>query len=159
MRMSSRFARILLFLCIGLPPVGQAALAGNYAVNLDKNGVALKGHDPVAYFADGKPTPGSAKYATSVDGATYYFSSADHREQFIADRTRYTPAYGGYCAYGITFRVKVNGDPQAWKIVGDRLYIQSSLKSLSEWSQDIPGNIDKANHIWPAIKEINPDDL
>jgi hypothetical protein len=30
-------------------------------VNIDKNGLALQGYDPVAYFTDGKPVKGSPR--------------------------------------------------------------------------------------------------
>jgi YHS domain-containing protein len=45
-------------------------------VNLDSNGVILKGYDPVAYFAQKKAVKGSSKYQSTYQGATYYFSSA-----------------------------------------------------------------------------------
>ena len=45
-------------------------------VNVDKNGVILKGYDPVAYFKQSKAVKGTPKYASQYGGATYYFASA-----------------------------------------------------------------------------------
>ena len=150
---------VLLLLCASVLLTMQVAVAGNFAVNLDDNGVALKGHDPVTYFTDGKPTMGSAEYTASADGATYHFASADNRDKFLADPGKYTPIYGGYCSLGITMTMKIDGDPQAWNIVDDKLYINSSPKARTTWSEDIPGNIVKADGIWPTIEDKDPAEL
>ena len=154
-----RFSRLLslsALLGAGLLLGTQTAAARGFAVDLDANGIALKGHDPVAYFANGEPTRGRATHSTSVDGATYRFASAKNRSRFISDPARYTPAYGGFCALGVSRSKKVTGDPKAWKIVDGRLYINSSPKTLATWSEDIPGNIDKGDAVWPAIKDKDP---
>ena len=155
----SLILRLLALLCISVPLITQPVLASNFAVDMDKNGTALKGHDPVAYFTDGKPTMGSTDYTASADGATYYFASAGNRDQFLADPIKYTPEYGGYCALGVTRSMKITGDPKAWKIVADKLYINSSPNALVRWSEDIPGNIKKADEAWPAIKDKDPASL
>ena len=151
-----RLIPISVLLGAGLLLGAQSVAARGFAVDLDGNGIALKGHDPVAYFAGGKPARGQATYSASVDGATYRFVSAENRSRFISDPERYTPAYGGFCALGVSRNKKVNGDPSAWEIVGDRLYINSSPKSLAIWSEDIPGNIEKADAVWPVIKDKDP---
>jgi len=56
-------------------------------------------------------------------------------------------------------KMKIPGDPEAWKIVDGQLYINSSPEILTRWSGDIPGNIEKANTIWPQIEDANPADL
>ena len=137
----SLFLRIFTLLWAGILVTGQTALAGNFAVDVDGKGIALKGHDPIAYFADGKKAMGSADYSAGFDGATYHFVSAVNRDQFLDDPEKYTPAFGGFCAFGVTRSVKITGDPNAWKIVNDKLYINSSPRVLGMWSEDIPGNI------------------
>ena len=64
------------------------------------DGVAIRGYDPVAYFSDGKPVPGSDAYTADWNGARWKFASAAHRDLFKADPVKYAPQYGGYCAYG-----------------------------------------------------------
>ena len=39
-------------------------------VNVDKNGVILKGYDPVAYFKQSKAVKGNPKYSSKSGGAT-----------------------------------------------------------------------------------------
>ncbi len=145
----------LLILLLGF---SQFAVAG-VQIDADANGVALQGHDPVAYFTEGKPVAGKADYTAEYNGASYHFASAENRDLFVSEPDRYAPQYGGYCAFGTTFRTKVPGDPSAFKVVGDKLYINSSPDILSRWSQDIPGNIGKANNAWPEIVDKSPEEL
>jgi YHS domain-containing protein len=70
------------------------------AVNTE-NDWAIKGYDPVAYFATGKPAPGLAQFTTTHKGVTYRFASAENRARFIAAPEKFVPQYGGYCAYAI----------------------------------------------------------
>lgn len=155
---SSLPLRVVALLYAGIM-MTQSAVASGFAVDVDKSGIALKGHDPVAYFTVGKPSMGNASFKAGADGATYHFVSNGHRDLFLADPAKYLPAYGGYCAFGVTRGVKITGDPKAWKIVADKLYINSSPDALALWSKDIPGNIKKADEIWPRIKDKNPADL
>ncbi len=154
MPMSSTSLRLLVLVSLLLG--AQVAAAATFAVNLDESGVALRGHDPVAYFDDGGPALGSAEYSASIDGATYHFRSAENRDRFLAAPGKFAPIYGGYCALGVTRSMKIDGDPQAWKIVDDRLYINSSPRALAAWSEDIPGNIEKGDEAWPAIEDVDP---
>lgn len=40
-------------------------------INTDENGMALHGHDAVAYFTASKPTPGSSLFTHRWNGATW----------------------------------------------------------------------------------------
>jgi len=68
-------------------------------VNVDDAGLALEGHDPVAFHRDGTPVVGSAELTSAHGGATYRFASAESKQQFDADPSKFAPRYGGYCAY------------------------------------------------------------
>jgi YHS domain-containing protein len=61
---------------ISHPVMRVWAEKGVHKVNVDSNGVILKGYDPVAYFTQKKAVKGSSKYQSTYQGATYYFSSA-----------------------------------------------------------------------------------
>jgi len=60
-------------------------------INVDKNGLALQGYDPIAYFTDGKPVKGSPQFTASYKGATYQFASAEHKHQFESSPAKYEP--------------------------------------------------------------------
>ena len=70
-------------------------------VNLDGNGVILKGYDAVGYFEQGKPIKGKSALESTYGGATYLFASASDKAEFDKDPAKYAPQYGGFCAYGV----------------------------------------------------------
>src|ERR1700675_3550663 len=73
-------------------------------LNVDQNGVILKGYDPVAYFKQNKAVKGDPKYSSSYGGATYYFASAADKATFDKSPAKYAPQYGGYCAHAMMKR-------------------------------------------------------
>ena len=84
-------------------------------------GVAIGGYDAVAYFTEGIPTPGREDISLQHDGATWRFSSDEHRRTFRADPSRYAPRYGGYCAYAVAGGGTSGASPKAWRLVEGRL--------------------------------------
>jgi YHS domain-containing protein len=120
-------------------------------VNTTFTGVAIKGYDPVAYFTDGKPVKGDADFSHGWNGAEWRFASAAHRDLFKADPSKYAPQFGGYCAWAVSRGYTAGIDPDAWKIVNNRLYLNYSAKVQSQWAEDISGNIAKAEENWPKI--------
>lgn len=118
-----------------------------------ESGIAIKGYDPVAYFADGKPVKGSPKHSHDWMGAQWQFASDDHKQQFIANPEKYAPRYGGYCAYAVSQGVTADIDPEAWKIVDGKLYLNLSPGVASIWLKDIPGYIAAADKNWPKLRD------
>lgn len=123
------------------------------SINADAEGLALYGYDPVAYMTESKPTPGDPSITATHDGATYRFASAANRDAFVGDPARYLPAYGGYCAYGVSQGYKVKIDPEAWTVVDGRLYLNYDTNVRSQWLQDTAGHIAKAEANWPGLKD------
>ena len=82
---------------ISIASLTIAAVASNLpagqVVNIDQNGVALQGYDPVAYFTNGRPVKGTQELAASYNGATYYFVSAEHKAQFKREPGKYAPSF------------------------------------------------------------------
>ncbi len=114
-------------------------------------GGAIRGYDPVAYFTQGRPVEGKRAHAFKWKGATWYFTSAENRDRFRANPEKYAPRYGGYCAYAVSRGYTASIDPEAWKIVDGKLYLNYSKSVQSTWKEDIPGNIQKANENWPRL--------
>ena len=136
-----------------------AAVAAGYDVNATTTDLALRGHDPVSYFTDGKPMEGSIDITAEHNGAVYRFTSEEHKALFEGDPDKYAPQYGGYCAFGLAQGYKFDGDPQVWKIVDDKLYLNLSPKVSTIWQQDVPGNIENADAKWQMVKDADPSDL
>lgn len=114
-------------------------------------GLAVAGYDPVAYFTDGKAVEGSSEFTTKWQGATWRFASAAHRDQFVADPGKYAPQYGGYCAWAVSQDKTAGIDPEAWKIVDGKLYLNYDEEIQAMWEKDVPGNVRKADANWPHL--------
>lgn len=130
---------------------GAAAQAAD-EMNVDGKGIMVKGYDVVAYFSEGVPVRGMPDYTADHDGGTYLFSSAENQKLFVADPSRYAPAYGGFCSYGVRVGKKFEIDPHAWKIVGDRLFLQLDRGTHKLWLEDMEKNISISDRIWPSIQ-------
>ena len=123
------------------------------AVNTDKDHLALYGYDAVAYQTDNAAVKGTTQYTATYEGNTYRFASAAHRDAFNAAPAKYVPAYGGYCAYGVSRGYKVKVDPEAFTVVDGRLYLNYDKGVQGRWLKDIPGYVAKADANWPGLKD------
>jgi YHS domain-containing protein len=145
MRALARFVALVAFISVAGTAVAEKPEI--YAVD----GVALGGYDVVAYFKDAKPVKGSAQFSAQWKGATWHFASAANRDAFKADPANYVPQYGGYCAFGASQGYAVKTEPDAWKIVDGKLYLNYNTQVRTRWEQDIPGFIKAADENWPGI--------
>lgn len=132
-----------------IPLIAQAA----GSVNVNAQGVAVQGYDPVAYFVVGKPVKGSPEFTAAWNGATYWFANAAHQKAFQADPARYEPQFGGYCAYGVAQGAKPDIDPLAFAVVDGKLFLNLSPGVQKRWQADIPGHIRQANQNWLTLKD------
>ena len=122
-------------------------------LNLDKNGLGIQGYDPVAFFTDSKPVKGKPEFQLRRNGALYYFASKEHRDLFKADPAKYEPAFGGFCAYGVSRNKLVEIDVDAFQIVNGRLLLQYSKGIRTDFNKDTKGNLAKADGNWPGLVE------
>ena len=124
--------------------------AGEY---FERNGVALDGYDPVAYFVEKQPVAGSNEFTIEHKGSLFRFASAANRDRFRATPDAYAPQYGGFCAYGTAGGYKAKIDPAAWSIVDGKLYLNYDAKVRTEWNKDRAGYIVKADGRWPEVSK------
>lgn len=113
--------------------------------------LALDGHDAVAYFKAGKPVKGSPEHGLTWNGATWRFASAENKAAFEASPQTFAPQYGGYCAWAVSQGYTAKGDPNTWRIVDGKLYLNYNASVQKDWEKDIPGRIAKADKNWPAV--------
>ena len=115
---------------------------------------AVSGYDTVAYFADGKAVEGKEEFKTEYNGATWLFSSAKNLASFKSNPEKYAPQYGGYCAYAVGAKNSlVSADPQAWKIVDGKLYLNYDKDIQKDWEKDIPGFIKSGDQNWIGLSK------
>jgi YHS domain-containing protein len=133
--------------------LAQAATAKKAAakkpkVNVDQNGVILKGYDPVAYFKEHRAVKGDPKFSSTYRGATYYFASAADKSDFDKSPAKYAPQYGGFCANGMT-KGKLNDiDPNVFFIYKGKLYVCQHEKAGKAFHSNPDVNIKKADENW-----------
>lgn len=136
-----------------------AAFAGPQYI--DETGFAVSGYDVVAYFdldqvavgqSQPQGVPGNANITADYNGATFAFSTEANRDAFLADPARYAPQYDGHCAYGVSRGGKVPGNPNLWRIVNDKLYLNITPVVVGFWEEDIPGNLSLAETNWDGLE-------
>ena len=148
-RLTLWFAGLLALLALtgcGTPYATVPAAGGGHPV-------MLLGHDPVAYFTRGQPMRGDPALRVDLPERSYYFASAEHRALFLGAPERYEPQYGGFCASGAAFAVKLGSDPTSWLIRDGRLFIFGDVLGQTAWGVDPQWNIDHADRLWPGIKD------
>ncbi|NEQ52588.1 MAG: YHS domain-containing protein [Leptolyngbya sp. SIO3F4] len=128
-------------------------------MNLDEEGIALRGYDPVSYFTEGEPIKGEEAHSFVWNDATWYFATAENRNLFSQNPEQYAPANGGYCTFGIVLRKKFDGDPQVWSVIKSRLYVFLNEEVQQKFLQDSTGNLQKVSANWPVIQFKSPEDL
>jgi YHS domain-containing protein len=132
----------LLFLNgLALPAVGEP----------QADDAAIKKYDTVAYFEAGQALKGNDSFTFQWHDKMWYFSTKENRDLFANKPEKYAPQYDGYCAWAMTEKRKAETDPEVWKIVNGKLYLNCSREAYEKWSRDIPGNIKKADKIWLEI--------
>lgn len=117
------------------------------------DGAAIRGYDPVAYFAEEEAVAGKPEFTASHGGATWRFASAENRDKFVADPAKYAPQYGGYCAWAVSQGYTAPVDPDAWSIREGKLYLNYSKLIRARWALDKSGNIADADANWPGLRD------
>lgn len=122
-------------------------------VNTTKKGNAIEGYDPVAYFTESRPVKGSEQHVVIWNGSKWLFASKENRARFEAKPEAFAPQFGGYCAWAVSQGYTAGIDPQAWKIVNGKLYLNYNSKVQAKWEKDEATLIAKGNENWPKVLE------
>ena len=141
----TRHARAL---ALSLALAASPAMAGEV---LETGGIGIKGHDPVAYFVEGRAVAGKPELSVEHGAVKYRFATPENREAFRADPAKYLPQYGGFCAFGVAGGYKAVVDPEAFSLVDGKLYLNYSKSIRTKWLGDVPGYIGKADGKWPEV--------
>lgn len=145
---------LLIFLFLNTATAQNAYRVKNY--NIDKSSLAIEGYDPVAYFVSKKGIEGKKDISLSREGITYHFSSAQNRDLFKSNPSKYEPQFGGWCAYAMGENgEKVSVDPQTFKILDGKLYLFYNKffnNTLKEWNKNENALKQKAEQNWTKFK-------
>lgn len=129
---------------------------------VDRSGFAVSGYDVVAYFGlpqtkvgktQSKPVPGRSNITAEHNGAVFAFSTEENRALFVANPTKYAPQFDGHCAYGVAVGNKVPANPNLWRIVDGKLFLNITVDVENIWERNIPGYISDANRRWGRLED------
>ena len=141
----------------GIPAVVTAASHPAPAVYAASDGLAAGGYDVTAYFTEGKAVRGSAKHELMLQGVTWRFASAESKVKFQANPYAYAPQFGGYCAWAVSQGYLASGDPEQWKIVDGKLYLNFNARAKELWEADQAAAIERGKANWPTVLTKNQD--
>ncbi len=124
-----------------------------------KKGYVANGYDVVAYF-NNNAVEGSKSFIANFKGAKYKFSSKKNLSIFNKNPNKYSPQYGGYCAYAVALKSdKVSINPKAFEIRNGKLYLFYNAwgtNTLKLWQKNDPeALIKQADKNWKTIKFSN----
>lgn len=123
-------------------------------INADPHGrIALQGYDPVAFHAAGKPVKGNPAILAEYDGYKFAFASEDNKAAFEKDADKFLPAYGGYCAFGVSIGVLFPVEIDTWEIIDGRLVLQYTAEVKQMFAEDKAENIRKADANWAKMEK------
>jgi YHS domain-containing protein len=152
-----KFLYLLAFIGIAAAFAACSKTETAVGVNTDADGFALKGFDTVAYFATDNAVKGNAKYEYAWNGAKWLFSTEENMKKFQADPEAYAPQFGGYCSFAVSEGYTANGDPEAWKVVDGKLYLNYSKEVREKWAQNQSERIEKGKANWQEFKKKKPE--
>lgn len=129
--------------------VNPLALAGDF---FEKQGVAIRGYDPVAYFEMSKAVKGSPEHQFAHKGSVFYFSNVAHRDAFAKEPEKYAPQYNGFCAFGMASGYKAATDPTAFTVINGKLYLNYNADVQKKWNSEVMDYLQKADAQWPTAQ-------
>ena len=134
----------------------------------DKSVAASGGADFVKYYevyryqSSEESTAGElfdSTYSYEYEGTTFNFESAENKAKFMTDPSKYIPAYGGFCTFGITMEycgflawdatcLGPSGDLTLFEYHNDKLYLFYSTSGQAIFRVDPDTAISLGDSRW-----------
>jgi YHS domain-containing protein len=152
--------KITSLLLIGFIAIATTAcngIEGVSPINTDPSGLAVRGYDAVAFFAENAAVSGSPSFEYTWNGAKWLFASAENLEKFKAAPTVYAPQFGGYCSYAVSHGYTADGDPATWKIADGKLYLNYNQEAKQEWEKNQDKFIKDGEQNWKEFQTRKPE--
>ena len=118
-------------------------------LNADPIGkIVLQGYDPVAFHTERKAAKADPYIAAEYEGYKFLFATETNKQTFLKDPIKYLPAFGGYCAFGVSLGVFFPVEIDTWEIIDGRLTLNYSKEIGKLFHEDTEGNMEKAKENW-----------
>ena len=152
--MKNLLALLAIFILISSSALAQDKMAHN----IDNSNIALQGYSPVSYLDLGIAQKGVKEFRSEHNKIVYYFTSAEQKATFDKNPSRYLPAYGGFCAFGVYAGAKFRTNPNKF-IVKDGTYylflynIELDAQQLWLAEGNHNGLVKKADENWKKLQK------
>jgi YHS domain-containing protein len=122
-----------------------------------KKGYVAEGYDVVSYFSN-TAEKGDTAYTATFEGVKFKFVSKQNLEIFKSTPEKYTPAYGGFCAYAVGAKAeRVSINPETFEIRAGKLYLFYNAwgtNTFEMWQEEGAEQLkEKADKNWVKIKK------
>ncbi|MCA3639845.1 MAG: hypothetical protein IOC63_18125 [Methylobacterium sp.] len=117
------------------------------------SGAAIGGFDPVAYFVEQRPIPGSPQHLAIHAGIAWHFNSESNRVAFLESPEAYLPALGGHDPVMVASGVPVPGHPHLFAIVEGRLFLFRRSENRERFLANASFRRE-AERLWPEIQRL-----
>ena len=85
------------------------------------------------------------------NGAPWHFATAEDAALFSANPDSYAPRFGGFCTRAMSLKKVVDGDPEVWRMHGDKLYMFARPVGGTYFDKDPDAMIAKAAAYWATL--------
>ncbi|MBN1498647.1 MAG: YHS domain-containing protein [Spirochaetes bacterium] len=118
-------------------------------LNTDSLGkYVLQGYDAVAFHTEKKALKANPYIAADYEGYNFLFASEENKSVFLQNPQKYLPAFGGYCAYGISLGVYFPVEMETWEIIEGKLMLNYSKDIQKLFHENSEENLAKAKANW-----------
>ena len=112
----------------------------------------LHGYCPVSLHTEKKVVKGDPKYRAPWRGYMYHLASAEAREQFLKDPSKYAPAYRGFCATAVADYMKRVGKEEIVRVYAGRTYLFADEAARKRFDENPAELVKKADVNWTALR-------
>lgn len=109
---------------------------------------AINGYDAVSYFTENKAILGNETYSYNWKNAHWNFSTQENKKLFSENPEKYTPEFGGYCAFAVSKGFTANTDPNSFEIINEKLYLFDGESVKTDWNTNLKDNLQKCQTNW-----------
>lgn len=131
-------------------PAAAASLVTNIVTD-PLTGVAIDGYDPVTYFTEPLPLPGSPDHEYYWGGVPWYFVSEANRDVFMRAPEVYAPQYGGHCSMSLARGYLSDGKPRFYVIEKMQLHLFYSAANREAFLLSPEQAVTEATTNWSAL--------
>ena len=113
----------------------------------------LEGFCAVSYHTSATAVAGQKKFRHRFRGLTYHFATAEVRATFSKDPQKYLPAYGGFCAEGVSRMKRYPADPRVFVVVDGTAYLLFDQEAKAKFEAATAVLIKQADANWEQLKK------